>query len=159
MGRSGMAYHAVAGAYAGVMMISAFLSLAILQQQMLVVNAASTECTTLKPDFYSESCPQLETIVRTVVSKAVQQEARMAASLMRLEFHDCFVQGCDGSVLLDNTANFTGEKDAIGNLNSLRGFDVIDEIKEWLERECPQTVSCADILALVARDSVVEVSS
>jgi peroxidase len=62
-------------------------------------------------------------------------------------------------VLLDNTANFTGEKDAIGNLNSLRGFDVIDEIKEWLERECPQTVSCADILALVARDSVVEVSS
>jgi peroxidase len=157
MGRSGMAYHAVAGAYAGVVMISAFLSLAILQQQMLVVNAASTECTTLKPDFYSESCPQLETIVRTVVRKAVQKEARMAASLMRLEFHDCFVQGCDGSVLLDNTANFTGEKDAIGNLNSLRGFDVIDEIKEWLERECPQTVSCADILALVARDSVVEV--
>ncbi len=92
MGRSGMAYHAVAGAYAGVVMISAFLSLAILQQQMLVVNAASTECTTLKPDFYSESCPQLETIVRTVVSKAVQKEARMAASLMRLEFHDCFVQ-------------------------------------------------------------------
>ncbi len=62
-------------------------------------------------------------------------------------------------MLLDNTANFTGEKGAIGNLNSLRGFEVIDEIKEWLERECPQTVSCADILALVARDSVVEVSS
>ncbi len=67
------------------------------------------------------------------------------------------LQGCDGSVLLDDTANFTGEKNASPNKDSLRGFQVIDEIKEWLERECPQTVSCADILAIAARDSVVEV--
>ncbi|KAL2333593.1 hypothetical protein Fmac_014806 [Flemingia macrophylla] len=77
-----------------------------------------------------------------------------AASLLRLHFHDCFANGCDGSVLLDDTGNFTGEKTALPNINSLRGFEIIDLIKYKLEWECPLTVSCADILALVAREAV-----
>jgi len=64
------------------------------------------------------------------------------------------LQGCDASVLLDDTENFVGEKTAAPNVNSLRGFDVINEIKSELEVVCPQTVSCADILATAARDSV-----
>ncbi|KAD3338110.1 hypothetical protein E3N88_33631 [Mikania micrantha] len=63
--------------------------------------------------------------------------------------------GCDASVLLDDTANFTGEKTAGPNNNSLRGFDVIDTIKSQLESSCPGVVSCADLLATAARDSVV----
>jgi peroxidase len=66
-------------------------------------------------------------------------------------------QGCDASVLLDDTASFTGEG-AGPNAGSLRGFDVIDNIKTLLELLCPQTVSCADILAVAARDSVAQVS-
>ena len=62
-------------------------------------------------------------------------------------------QGCDGSVLLDSTATNTTEKDAIPNL-SLSGFDVIDDIKAAVEAKCPRIVSCADILALAARDIV-----
>lgn len=63
-------------------------------------------------------------------------------------------QGCDGSVLLDDTEDFTGEKNAPPNRNSVRGFEVIDNIKEQVERRCPSTVSCADILAFAAREAV-----
>ncbi|KAK8959533.1 Cationic peroxidase 1 [Platanthera guangdongensis] len=65
------------------------------------------------------------------------------------------IPGCDGSVLLDDTSSFTGEKTAAPNQNSLRGFDVVDNIKKQVEAVCNQTVSCADILAVAARDSVV----
>lgn len=67
------------------------------------------------------------------------------------------MQDCDGLVLLEDTPTFTGEKTAVPNNNSLRGFDVIDNIKAQVERICPQVVSCTDILAVVARDSVVVV--
>ncbi|XP_073133824.1 peroxidase 40 [Henckelia pumila] len=105
--------------------------------------------------FYQSSCPEAEPIIFSWVEKAVSDDPRMAASLLRLHFHDCFVNGCDASVLLDDTPNFVGEKTAAPNLNSLRGFEVIDAIKADLEYVCPQTVSCADILAVAARDSVV----
>ncbi|KAL0874066.1 hypothetical protein Bca101_023771 [Brassica carinata] len=104
---------------------------------------------------YRNSCPEAESIVYSWVENAVIQDPRMAASLLRLHFHDCFVNGCDASVLLDDTEGLVGEKTAPPNLNSLRGFEVIDSIKADLETVCPETVSCADILAMAARDSVV----
>lgn len=69
------------------------------------------------------------------------------------------MQGCDASVLLDDSATIVSEKNSLPNRNSLRGFEVIDEIKAKLEEVCPQTVSCADIVALAARDSTVLVSN
>ncbi|KAG4932169.1 hypothetical protein GLYMA_17G036200v4 [Glycine max] len=108
----------------------------------------------LGTDIYQYTCPEAEAIIFSWVEQAVSQDSRMAASLLRLHFHDCFVNGCDASVLLDDTQDFVGEKTAGPNLNSLRGFEVIDQIKSELELVCPQTVSCADILATAARDSV-----
>ncbi|KAK9670165.1 hypothetical protein RND81_13G182600 [Saponaria officinalis] len=109
----------------------------------------------LYPQYYEHSCPHVQDIVKSVVSKAVSREPRMAASLLRLHFHDCFVKGCDASLLLDNGMGIVSEKGSNPNKNSARGFEVIDEIKAEIERACPCTVSCADILAIAARDSTV----
>ncbi|NP_001313858.1 peroxidase P7-like precursor [Gossypium hirsutum] len=118
---------------------------------MLSCHAANAQ---LSPNFYASSCPNLQTIVRNAMSRAVNRETRIGASILRLFFHDCFVNGCDGSILLDDTATFTGEKNAVPNRNSARGFEVIDTIKTNVEAACSATVSCADILALAARDGV-----
>ncbi|XP_028773058.1 cationic peroxidase 1-like [Neltuma alba] len=115
---------------------------------------SGTAVAQLSSTYYLLSCPLALSVIEAEVVTAVSSEPRMGASLLRLHFHDCFVQGCDASVLLDDTANFTGEKTAFPNNNSLRGFDVIDNIKYKLEQLCPGVVSCADILAVAARDSV-----
>lgn len=71
-----------------------------------------------------------------------------------------YVQGCDGSILLDAGGNITlSEKNAAPNNNSARGFDVVDKIKASIESSCPGVVSCADILALAAQASVSLVNS
>ncbi|ONK80262.1 uncharacterized protein A4U43_C01F15700 [Asparagus officinalis] len=105
--------------------------------------------------FYQKTCPSLHGMVRSTMAQAVAKEKRMGASILRLFFHDCFVNGCDASILLDDTSKFTGEKNAGPNQNSVRGFEVIDAIKSKVEAKCKATVSCADILALAARDAVV----
>ncbi|KAF5747425.1 peroxidase 17-like [Tripterygium wilfordii] len=64
------------------------------------------------------------------------------------------MKGCDASVLLDDTPTMLGEKHAIPNINSLRSFEVIDEIKNALEKVCPGVVSCADIIIMASRDAV-----
>ncbi|KAL5707511.1 peroxidase [Ranunculus cassubicifolius] len=110
--------------------------------------------TPLSATFYDSSCPNLQSIVERAMIQVVNTEPRMGASLLRLFFHDCFVLGCDASILLDDTATFVGEKTALPNINSVRGYDVIDTIKSLVEAECYRKVSCADIVALAARDSV-----
>ncbi|KAG6544801.1 hypothetical protein Mapa_013490 [Marchantia paleacea] len=111
----------------------------------------------LNPWFYSRSCPSATAWVQNMTSTIVASDRSMAAAFLRLHFHDCFVRGCDASVLLDSTSGNTAEKDALANANSLRGFAQIDQIKEKLEEVCPGVVSCADILALTARDAIVEI--
>ncbi|KAF8718527.1 hypothetical protein HU200_025302 [Digitaria exilis] len=117
----------------------------------LCLGAATVARGQLTDNFYNGCCPQAANIVRARVSAAMQAEARMGASLLRLHFHDCFVNGCDGSILLDGS---NSEKLAAPNLNSVRGFDVVDAIKADLEKACPGVVSCADVLALAAKYGV-----
>lgn len=53
--------------------------------------AVSAFAQPLCPDFYDKVCPQALPTIQRVVEEAVQQEKRMGASLLRLHFHDCFV--------------------------------------------------------------------
>ncbi|KAL2317389.1 hypothetical protein Fmac_031265 [Flemingia macrophylla] len=114
----------------------------------LLVGSSSAQ---LSENFYARKCPKVFYAVKSVVQSAVAREPRIGASLLRLFFHDCFVHGCDASVLLDGPSS---EKTAGPNKNSLRGFEVIDAIKSKVEALCPGVVSCADIVTIAARDSV-----
>ncbi|KAL6616755.1 hypothetical protein ACP70R_039025 [Stipagrostis hirtigluma subsp. patula] len=107
-------------------------------------------------EFYKTSCPKAESIVREFLRSAIQRDVGLAAALIRLHFHDCFVQGCDASILLDKTATEPSEQEAIPN-QTLRkaAFKAVNDIRDRLERACGRVVSCADIVALSARDSVV----
>eukprot|EP00249_Psilotum_nudum_P006751 c20024_g1_i2 orf=540-1412(-) len=78
-----------------------------------------------------------------------------AAGTLRIFFHDCFVQGCDASVLIASTATNKAEKDADDNLSLPGdGFDAVVRAKTALEKACPGIVSCADILSIATRDLV-----
>ncbi|XP_038888655.1 peroxidase N1-like [Benincasa hispida] len=101
--------------------------------------------------FYRATCPEVETIVRSTVQSHFQMDPSIAPGLLRMHSHDCFVRGCDASVLL---AGPNTERTAVPN-RTLKGFEVIEDAKSQLEDLCPGVVSCADILAIAARDSVV----
>ncbi|XP_052205548.1 lignin-forming anionic peroxidase-like [Diospyros lotus] len=107
----------------------------------------------LSSTFYDQTCPKALSTIRTSIRKAISSERRMAASLIRLHFHDCFVQGCDASILLDEAATSTSERSALPNKDSARGYGVIDTAKAEVEKICPGVVSCADVLAVAARDA------
>ncbi|KAJ3694001.1 hypothetical protein LUZ60_009481 [Juncus effusus] len=129
-----------------------FLFLLLLLPSTFVIVASGDGL--LSPYYYQELCPFVEEVVRQHVEVAVYRDPNVAAQLLRLQFHDCFVMGCDASVLLDDAPGVESEKNAGPNKNSLRGFEVIDRIKYMLEIACPHTVSCADIITIAARDAV-----
>lgn len=110
-------------------------------------------CSALSPNYYDQTCPNAEMVITNAVKKAVMNDKTVPAALLRMHFHDCFVRGCDASVLLNSTKKNKAEKDGPPNI-SVHAFYVIDNAKKELEALCPGVVSCADILALTARDAV-----
>ncbi|XVE59593.1 hypothetical protein DITRI_Ditri05aG0058200 [Diplodiscus trichospermus] len=119
---------------------------------LILVNFTGQCAAALQVGFYKDKCmsADVEGIVFSVVSRRFSKDPTIAAALIRLHFHDCFVKGCDASILLDGSSS---EKTALPNL-SVRGYDVIDEAKIEVEKACKRIVSCADIIAMAARDAV-----
>lgn len=64
--------------------------MAIVTMALLILFLGSSTAQ-LSTDYYSQSCPKLFPTVKSAVKSAIAKEARMGASLLRLFFHDCFV--------------------------------------------------------------------
>ncbi|KAG0570919.1 hypothetical protein KC19_6G197200 [Ceratodon purpureus] len=125
---------------------------------MMVLGLAALSITTVEaqlvPDYYkTNGCPNAENVISSAVTSAYNANRASMAGVLRMHFHDCFVNGCDGSVLIDSPS----EKDAIPN-QTLQGFEVIDAAKTAVEKECKGIVSCADILALASQLAVKQLS-
>jgi len=110
----------------------------------------------LSETFYAQTCPDLESTVTQAVTAKSQETFVTIPATLRLFLHDCFIEGCDSSILIDSSGTNTAEKDAQDNLSlGADGFDTVIRAKEAVEAVCPNLVSCADILALATRDVIV----
>ncbi|XP_062212488.1 peroxidase 51-like [Phragmites australis] len=136
---------------AGIRILAALLALA---SAAGVVTRCAAQ---LRQDYYAAVCPDVESIVRDAVSKKVQETPVAVGATLRLFFHDCFVEGCDASVILVSTGNNTAEKDHPTNLSLAGdGFDTVIKAKAAIDAvpQCTNQVSCADILAMATRDVI-----
>lgn len=59
---------------------------------MLIELYTSYGALALSMDYYRMSCPFAEMIVRMTVNQALRRDQTLAGPLLRLHFHDCFVQ-------------------------------------------------------------------
>ncbi|CAN1131059.1 Peroxidase 57, partial [Linum perenne] len=95
-----------------------------------------------------------EAIVTRVVQRWHAADPTITATLLRINFHDCLVNGCDASLLIDPTPQKPQPQKTAPPNKSIRGFNLIDAVKSAIEFACPATISCADVIALATRDAV-----
>ncbi|KAF9616230.1 hypothetical protein IFM89_029006 [Coptis chinensis] len=122
----------------------------------LLVFLITTTSAQLRLNFYANVCPNVESLVRNAVTQKFRQTFVTVPGTIRLFFHDCFVRGCDASVLLASPNN-NAEKDSADDLSLAGdGFDTVIKAKAAVDSDirCRNKVSCADILALATRDVV-----
>ncbi|KAK7303912.1 hypothetical protein RJT34_14830 [Clitoria ternatea] len=131
-------------------------SIVLLSSLLLLLINAQTSSAELSIGFYRKTCPNVEQLVRSAVQQKFQQTFVTAPSTLRLFFHDCFVRGCDASILLTSPNN-NAEKDHPDDISLAGdGFDTVIKAKAAVDSDpqCRNTVSCADILALATRDAI-----
>ncbi|TVU50411.1 hypothetical protein EJB05_01781, partial [Eragrostis curvula] len=149
-----MATSSSVGALAFVLLVS--ILLAVVPSPTLSISLNPTQVAggpILSPDFYKDTCPQLEDIVRRAVQAAFSGDTSIAAGLLRIHYHDCITQGCDASLLLKGK-----NSEQLVNVNEnlhVGAMQLIERIHAEAQRQCGPTVSCADITALAAREGVV----
>ncbi|ERN12267.1 hypothetical protein AMTR_s00034p00235030 [Amborella trichopoda] len=126
------------------------MRMAIMVAMVVSMRGASGE-EGLVLNYYKESCPRAEEIVKEKVQELYNKHGNTAVSWLRNLFHDCMVKSCDASLLLDSVGSVSSEKGSARSFG-MRNFKYVNTIKDALEKECPKTVSCADIVALSARE-------
>ncbi|GAB2227411.1 hypothetical protein Droror1_Dr00009232 [Drosera rotundifolia] len=97
----------------------------------------------LEPNYYAKTCPNVEEIVRKVVKEQINRTSETIPVTIHYYFQDCIGDGADASILtrtpLSNEAVYT-----------------VVKAKEALESvpECKGEVSCADIFTIANRDVI-----
>ncbi|XP_057831030.2 peroxidase 19 isoform X2 [Cryptomeria japonica] len=103
-----------------------------------VVCVGSIDADQFCVNFYSKSCPSVEALVLGVAKQKFVEAPVSAPATIRLFFHDCFVDGCDGSVLISSTQKHLAERDAADNKNlAADAFDTVNKAKAAVEAKCP----------------------
>ncbi|CAI9098467.1 OLC1v1035118C1 [Oldenlandia corymbosa var. corymbosa] len=128
----------------------------LLLSLFLTLITTTTTYAQLSANFYFNTCPNVELLVRSAVQAKFQQTFVTAPATLRLFFHDCFVRGCDASIMIASPNN-DAEKDHPDNLSLAGdGFDTVIKAKAAVDSDprCTNKVSCADILALATREVV-----
>ncbi|XP_020269434.1 peroxidase 42-like [Asparagus officinalis] len=97
-------------------------------------------------NFYKNSCPQAEDIIRDQVSFSTRGTRILPSP----------GSGTSSMIVESRSKRSLSEKESDRSFG-MRNYRYLDTIKEAVERECPQVVSYADILVLSARDGIVEV--
>ncbi|CAJ2637785.1 unnamed protein product [Trifolium pratense] len=123
---------------------------------VLVIVCVQTSSAQLSKGFYGNTCPNVEQLVRSAVELKFKQTFVTAPATLRLFFHDCFVRGCDASILLESPTS-QAEKNHPDDISLAGdGFDTVIKAKEAIDKDpqCTNKISCADILALATRDVV-----
>ncbi|XP_074289346.1 peroxidase 57-like [Silene latifolia] len=131
------------------MRASSFLTIVL---GLVLVTLAGQCYGQLKVGFYHGKCGEkdVENVIYEVVKQKISSDPDTVSDLVRLSFHDCFVRGCDGSILL------TGkdvEQTAPINVR-LGGIKAVNDLKAAVEKACPGVVSCADTLVIGARAAI-----
>ncbi len=111
---------------------------------ILFAHAASTS--PLQVGFYARSCPTAESLIQNATEAKWNANRTITTGLLRISFHDCFVQVIHEAPSTRASIREKTQKCALHNSNYV------------VEDACPGIVSSADIISLATRDAVVTVS-
>ncbi|KAJ1260632.1 hypothetical protein BS78_10G247600 [Paspalum vaginatum] len=136
-------------------------SLGLLVAAVVLMSAAllpPSAVAQLRTDYYASVCPNLEAIIRNSVRQSMAQSQISAPATLRLFFHDCAVAGCDASIMIVNSNGDDERRNSDNQSLKREGFQTILSAKAAVDSDpqCRNKVSCADILALAARESVLQ---
>lgn len=73
------------------MALANFLSV-ILAMEVIVSGYRFGVADGLSMNYYIMTCPFAEPIIKNIVNRALQDDPTLAAGLVRMHFHDCFIE-------------------------------------------------------------------
>ncbi|GAB2259938.1 hypothetical protein Droror1_Dr00010793 [Drosera rotundifolia] len=115
-----------------------FIAVVLLGAWMIPQRMAS-----LRPNYYDETCPGVEDVVRGVVAEKIKESFDAVPKLIHFYFQDCFLDGCSASILVRTPIT----NPAVATV--VKAKAVIDS-----KPGCKNKVSCADIFNMAVRDAI-----